>query len=166
MTKKIHKQILHITAFVGAITLAITLCLYSAFYGQAIDKESVIHIKKESTYSDLEAQIRPILRSALHRKAFTYYASRLNLEERFKGGRYLLHKEESVIRIVRKLALGEQTPVKLIIGEARTLPQLAGKLSKQLEADSATLLHTMYNKQIRKNLGYNKDSLIDRKSVV
>ena len=56
--------------------------------------------------------------------------------------------------------LGEQTPINLVIGEARTLPQLAGKISKQIMADSVALLSTMRNSELKATLGYKRDSLI------
>ena len=156
MTKKNLRLPLRIAAMVAGVFIV----LYAAFYGKAVESEKVIYISSTTQYGDIAEELRSSLRSLLHRKAFDFYAKRLNLAERLKAGRYLLAEGESVIRVVRKLALGEQAPVKLVVGEARTLPQLAGKLSKQIEADSATLLRVMYNKQIRKELGYVKDSLV------
>ena len=156
MTKKNLRLPLRVAAMVAGVFIV----LYAAFYGKAVESEKVICISSTTQYGDIAEELRSSLRSLLHRKAFDFYAKRLNLAERLKAGRYLLSEGESVIRVVRKLALGEQTPVKLVVGEARTLPQLAGKLSKQIEADSATLLRVMRNKQIRKELGYVKDSLI------
>lgn len=156
MTKKNKQRLLR-----GALLLvAIFAVLYSAFYGKAVKNETVIYVGAKTPRNEVVEEVRSTLRSSLHRQAFDFYAKRLNLEERMKSGRYAINRGESVIRIVRKLVLGEQTAVKLVIGEARTLPQLAGKLSKQLEADSTTLLRAMRNKQTRKELGYVKDSLI------
>jgi len=160
MTKKFLGQLFRGAALVGGFAAAALIVLYSAFYGKALDKEVVVYITPQSEYSAIIEQLRPSLRSKLHRTAFDFYAKRLNLEGRFRTGRYLFHEGESVIRTVRKLVLGEQSPVKLVVGEARTLPQLAGKLAKQIEADSATLLSAMRNKQLRKELGFVKDSTI------
>lgn len=156
MTKK-NRSILFRLALMG---VAIVAVLYSAFYGKAVESEKVIYIYPTSSQSEIVAEVRSSLRSILHRRAFDHYAKRLNLQERLKGGRYVLREDESVIRIVRKLALGEQTPVNLVIGEARTLPQLAGKIASQIEADSVTLLRAMRNKRIRKELGLVRDSTI------
>ena len=160
MTKKFLGQLFRGAALVGGLAAAALIVLYSAFYGKAIDKEVVVYITPQSEYSAIIEQLQPSLRSNLHRTAFDFYAKRLNLEGRFRTGRYLFQEGESVIRAVRKLVLGEQSPVKLVVGEARTLPQLAGKLAKQIEADSATLLSAMRNKQLRKELGFVNDSTI------
>ena len=154
--KKVLKYILR----VAIVVVCAVLLLYSAFYGKAIDAESVIYINEAMPYSEIIEQLHPALRSKLHQRAFDFYAKRLKLETRYKSGYYVFAKGESVIRTVRRLVLGEQTAVKLVIGEARTLPQLAGKISAQIKADSATLLSTMRNKLTRKELGFVKDSTI------
>ena len=154
------KKFLRLPLRIAAMVVGVAMVLYFAFYGNAIENERVIYVGTTAECDSVVADVRSSLRSRLHRRAFDFYAKRLNLHERIKGGRYILHEGESVIRIVRKLVLGEQSPVKLVVGEARTLPQLAGKLAKQLEADSTTLLLAMRNKQIRKELGLAKDSTI------
>jgi UPF0755 protein len=164
MKKKNHKRLwisLAIIVVLAVIMVPVGRNLYNkAFYGQAIDNEIVVRIDNNTTYDDLKNQIRPSLRSFVHRLAFDIYASRLDLSERYSSGEYTFSKGESVVNIVRKLVLETDKTVKLIVGEARTLPQLAGKLAKQIDADAKSLLETMRNKQIRKELGYVKDSTI------
>ena len=154
--KKVLKYLLRVAAMVAGIVIV----LYSAFYGKAIKNEHVMYIDRTTQYSEVVEQLRPALRSKLHQRAFDFYAKRLNLEKRYKAGYYVFAKGESVIRAVRRLVLGEQTAVKLVVGEARTLPILAGKLAHQIAADSVSLLSAMRNKQIRKELGFVKDSTI------
>lgn len=154
--KKVFKTLF----LMAVVAVGATVLLYSAFYGKAFKNESVIYVDKATQYSQVVEQLHPALRSKLHLRAFDFYAARLNLEGRFRTGYYVFAQDESIIRAVRRLVLGEQTPVKLVVGEARTLPQLAGKLAKQIEADSATLLSAMRNKQLRKELGFIKDSTI------
>lgn len=160
MTKKNLGRLFRIATMVGGFAAAALIVLYSAFYGKAFDNETVVYISSETQYDALIEQLRPSLNSNLQRLAFDFYAKRLDLEKRFRTGRYMFREGESVIRAVRRLALGEQSPVKLVVGEARTLPQLAGKLASQIEADSATLLSAMRNKRLRKELGFVKDSTI------
>ena len=156
MTKKNLKY-----ALVATAVIVVAVALFgSAYYGKALDKEVVILVSEETQCDEITVQIKESMRSLLHRRAFDRYSEKLQLCKRLKRGRYVLSEKESVIRIVRRLVLGEQTPVRLIIGEARTLPQLAGKLAKQLEVDSIILLRAMRNKQIRKELGFVKDSTI------
>lgn len=160
MTKKNLAILFRVAALAGGVAAAIFIILYSAFYGKAVDNEFVVCIGEDTQYSEIETQIRSSLRGNLHRQAFAFYASRLDLDTRFKRGRYAFGDGESVIRVVRRLVLGEQTPVNLVVGEARTLPQLAGKLAAQIEADSVAILLAMRDKGLRKELGMVKDSTI------
>ena len=160
MKKKNIKRLLICISVV--VVLAITSALYvrNIFYGQALDKEIVVKITESTTYAELEGIIRPALRSGIHRKAFDYSAKRVNLKTKFRKGYYTFGKNESVVSIVRTLVNGDRHSTNLIIGEARTLPQLAEKLSTQLKATSTDLLDVMRNEQMRKELGYVKDSTI------
>ena len=156
MTKKILKLLPRLMAMV----IGVAAILYVAFYGNAIDSKRVIYVYSTSLHSEVIKEIRSSLRSILHRRAFDFYAQRLRLNERMKSGRYVLSENECVISIVRKFVLGKQLPMNLVVGEARTLPQLAGKLAKQIEADSLSLLTAMRDKDLRKELGLVKDSTI------
>ena len=160
MSKKNRSKLRSFAIATLLLSVAVGVTGYMAFYGNALTEDTSIYITAKTSYDELDSKIMPNLRSALHRFAFEFYASRLNLKGRINEGYYRFDEGTGVIRMVRRLVLGEQTPVKLVIGEARTLPQLAGKIASQIEADSATLLRTMRNKQLRKELGFVKDSTI------
>ena len=160
MKKKNIKRLLICISGVVVLVIASALYVRNIFYGQALDKEIVVKITESTTYAELEGIIRPALRSGIHRKAFDYSAKRVNLKTKFRKGYYTFGKNESVVSIVRTLVNGDRHSTNLIIGEARTLPQLAEKLSTQLKATSTDLLDVMRNEQMRKELGYVKDSTI------
>ena len=160
MSKKSLKRFARFVVFVmvlGATTLGAG---YYAFYGKAIDNELVVRIGKKSSYADIVGQIRPALRTPLHRLAFDFYAKRLGLERRYDVGYFSFGGDVNVIRIVRKIVLGEQIPVNLVVSGARTLPQLAERLSKQLDVDATTLLAEMRDETLRAEFGFEKDSTI------
>lgn len=160
MSKKSLKRFARFVVFtfvLGALALAAG---YYSFYGKALDGEMVVRIGKRSSYDEIVGQIYPNLRTPLHRLAFDFYAKRLDLERRCQVGNFSFGGDMNVIRIVRKIVLGEQIPVKLVIGSARTLPQLAKNLSRQIDADTASLLATMRDDTLRAELGFVKDSTI------
>ncbi|MBR2352856.1 MAG: endolytic transglycosylase MltG [Alistipes sp.] len=160
MTKNVLTRLFRTAVIVGGVMAAAAITLYSAFYGRAVGSDTTIYIGKADSYEEVVEQLRPALRGGVYRRAFDYYAKRLKLAERLHAGRYCFDEDESVIRVVRRLVLGEQSPVHLVVGSVRTLPQLAGKLAAQIEADSATLLHVMRNKELRRELGLQRDSTI------
>ena len=160
MNSKFFKKILVWILFVGSFVAAALIVTHNSFYGSAIKQNKAVYVTNQTVYSDLAAEIKQNLSNPLKVRAFDFYASHLNLESRIKVGHYILKEDMSVISIVRMLVLGEQTPINLVIGEARTLPQLAGKISKQIMADSAAILGVMRNREVKAELGYKHDSLI------
>ena len=160
MNSKFFKKILVWILFVGSFVAAALIVTHNSFYGSAIKQNKAVYVTNQTVYSDLAAEIKQNLSNPLKVRAFDFYASHLNLESRIKVGHYILKEDMSVISIVRMFVLGEQTPINLVIGEARTLPQLAGKISKQIMADSAAILGVMRNREVKAELGYKRDSLI------
>ncbi len=158
--KKSVKRLLGCGLFLAGLGVVAVALLYSAFMSSAVTDKINIYVGSKTTYGEIEAQLRPNLSSSLHNVAFDLYAARLNLSERFHTGHYEFDKGTSVIRMVRRLVLGEQTPVKLVIRGARTLPQLASRISTQIDADSVAILNAMRDEKIRKELGFVKDSTI------
>lgn len=59
-------------------------------------------------------------------------------------GAYHIKVGMSMGDVIRKIALRQQDPVKLTFIGTRTLPELAGKLSHCIEADSLQILEAMY----------------------
>ena len=141
-----------------AITLAV---VHNAFYGKAIKEPTSVFVDKDTSYK----QLCDIVESAIGNsgakiQAFKFYAAHISLESRYKAGHYRLTEDMSVIRIARVLALGEQAPVRLVVSEARTIPHLAAKLSRHIAADSADIVRTLYNKEVRASHGFRRDSII------
>lgn len=160
MKSKFLKKIFGWGVALGALAAGTLIVAYNAFYGAAITKDSSIFIDNSVQYSDLVGEVKKNIDSPLKSCAFDLYASRLNLDTRLKAGHYTMGQGQSVISVVRMFVLGEQAPVNLVIGEARTLPQLAGKLSKQIMADSTALLSALRNSELKAKYGYKKDSII------
>jgi UPF0755 protein len=161
MSKIFLRRVFRICLLVAGFGTATLIVAYNSFYGNAIEQESSIYINPETSYDQLCHNIENAIgNSAFKVAAFNLYASHINLHNRYKTGHYYLTKGMSVIRIARNLALGEQTPINLIVGGARTIPQLASKLSQQIAADSAKLVELLYDKKIRASHGYVRDSIM------
>ena len=160
MNKKFIRKTHRGTIVIILLCAVILTVARNAFYGNAVSEQNTIYINGDTNYSQVRNAVFFSIESSIKRKAFDIYAKRINLQKRIKAGYYKLEKGQSVIRIARALALGEQSPVNLVISEARTLPQLAGKIASQIECDSLTLLRAMQNRELRASVGYVKDSLI------
>ncbi len=124
------------------------------FHGNAVRAEHDLYVSRRADYAALTDSLMPSLR---HRWAFKVYAKRLNLENRFQPGHYRLRSGMSVKEVVRMLKLGEQMPVRVTVNNVRTPAQLAGKLARQLDADSVSWLETLTNKEVAASVQF--DSL-------
>jgi len=155
---KSYKKIFVVSAAVVAtVALVGFLSVRNAFYGSCIKKDYTLYIYDTMSYANVRAAIAEHIS---HRRAFDAYARRIDLENRFRHGRYVLREGMNVIEVARMIKLGEQTPVRLVIGNARTLGQLAGKIASQIEADSASIAAAMNDATLRGELGFAGDSLM------
>lgn len=127
---------------------------YTAFYGNCVREEQSLYVYRDSDYASIRQMLEPDIR---HRAAFDIYARRINLSDTFRPGHYRLKKGMSVIDVARMLKLGIETPVRVTINNVRTPAELAGKVARQIEADSASLLRAFTNDSLARTVGF--DSL-------
>ncbi len=146
---------------VGIIGLAVVAALAAGTLYYLLFKADCV-VRPGSLYVRSDTDYRTIVDDTLRRHIrymglFKQYARRLKLEGSIKDGHYLLKEGMSVVEVARMLKLGLQTPVRVTINNVRTPAQLAGKLARQLEADSVTLLRTLTSSRLAREVGF--DSL-------
>ena len=81
------------------------------------------------------------------------------IRDRFKPGHYVLEPGMNVVQVARMLKLGLQTPVRVTINNVRTRAQLAGKLARQIEADSATIVAALTDPATARKAGFDSVTL-------
>lgn len=145
-----------VSIFVAAVAAGAILAVIGIvqFKGSAVTKPAELYVSARSSYAQLIDSLMPNIR---HRTAFRLYAERLDLENTFEAGHYELQPGMNVIRIARMLKLGLQTPVRVTINNVRIPAQLAGKLSRQLDADSTAFMQALASKELAREVGF--DSL-------
>ena len=72
--------------------------------------------------------------------SFQRVARKMNYTDKVKSGRYRLTDGMSNIELVRMLRSGRQIPVKVIFNNIRLNTQLAGAVTANIEADSASVM--------------------------
>lgn len=87
---------------------------------------------------------------------FEILAKRLDYVDHIKPGHYILKDGMSNYQLVSMLRSGKQTPVKVVFNNVRTVEQLAGKISQQIEADSVSILNELKNDSCLKAEGFNQ----------
>lgn len=151
MRKKTFLYILSALLLAVAIVLSIG---FVQFKGNAVRAERELFISSRVGYAALCDSLLPALK---HRRAFGIYARRIDLPATFKPGHYVLRPGMNVIEVARMLKLGMQTPVDVTINRVRTPGQLAQKLSRQIDADSASIMRALTSEEVAAGVGF--DSL-------
>lgn len=77
-------------------------------------------------------------------KAFNWLAKKANYDENVHPGRYVLVDGMTNQQLITMLRMGYQTPVKVVFNNMRTVEQLAGRISEQIEADSTSIVDAIY----------------------
>lgn len=139
-----------------AVVLVLGVTGFVQFKGRAVTEQAELFVGSHATYEEVVDSLMPRMR---HRAAFHRYARRINLPETFKAGHYVLKPGMNVIEVARMLKLGLQTPVRVTINNVRTPAQLAGKLARQLDADSAALLRVVTSERVARELGFDSVTL-------
>lgn len=151
MRKKTLLRIILAGVVLGAV---VAVFLLACFKGNAVRGEYELYVGSRSGYAAVEDSLMPHLK---YRAAFRLYARRLDLEHTFKPGHYVLRPGMNVVEVARMLKLGLQTPVRISVNNVRTSAQLARKLARQIDADSASMMRALTSKELAAEVGF--DSL-------
>ena len=79
------------------------------------------------------------------KKAFNWLAKKMHYDENVHPGRYILTDGMTNQQLINMLRMGYQTPVKVIFNNMRSVEQLAGRISEQIEADSLSIITAIQN---------------------
>ena len=130
---------------------AASIAGFMGFKGSAVDAQHSIYVRPTDAYQSIKDSVASHSRNHW---AFDLYAKRLDLENNIKPGHYVMEPGMSVIEVVRMLKLGLQTPVNVTINNVKTPQYLAGKLSKQIMADSTEIVKALTDKATAEKLGF------------
>lgn len=123
------------------------------------EKETYLYIRTGSSYSNVIetlAENHYVKDTA----SFNWLAKKMGYPEHIKPGRYLIEDDMSNRKLLTMLRSGTQKPVKLVFHNIRTVFQLAGVISKQIEADSSDLANILTSKSKAEDYGFTKEAFI------
>ncbi|MFH1118513.1 MAG: endolytic transglycosylase MltG [Bacteroidota bacterium] len=95
----------------------------------------------------------------INRKSFELIARLKKYERIIKPGRYKITRGMGNLELVNMLRGGRQEPVQVIFNNIRSADQLAGRISKQIEADSLSIFRLLNDTGYLDSLGVTKNSL-------
>ena len=109
------------------------------------DEKAFLCISDSSTYSDVTSLLEKEAR-VFNMSSFKQVSRMLRYGATIHSGRYALKSGMNNFQLIRLLRSGRQTPVNLTFNNIRTKEQLAGRLGKQLMADSTSILNLLNDK--------------------
>lgn len=138
------------------LVLALFGYAYSILYmGNVVKENYELKIKSNTSYDALKEQLTKdgVLKNISN---FDLVSSLMNYKKNeIPSGRYLIRKGMSNRKLISKLRSGDQDALDLTFNNVRTIQELAGALSKQLESDSLTLLSAFINEKTLQEKGLN-----------
>jgi UPF0755 protein len=156
------KKVLYFLAGAGVFFLIILFILYRYLFGIGIKTEKngqFIYIPTGSSYE----QVMDTLESKLlisNPPVLKWIAKKKKYPSLIKPGRYLIDNNLSYNGLINLLRSGKQTPVHITFNNVRTLNQLAGKIGKQIEADSSEIISFLANGSNYSSDGFKKETII------
>lgn len=122
------------------------------------DEEQYIYIRENDSFTDLTNQLKAA--GLKNTETFQMAARLMKYDARIKTGRYKIGNSMSNDRLIRKLRSGDQDPVRLTFNNIRTKEQLAGRLSRQIMADSLSILNLLNDTDFLASHGLNKETAV------
>ncbi|HSP40813.1 MAG TPA: endolytic transglycosylase MltG [Gillisia sp.] len=141
------KRILLIIALIGLVVLGIfSYQIYNNIFESNTTFKSdqvTVYIPTGATYSVVLDSLRPHLKDM---ESFDAVARKKDYPARVKTGKYVIEKNSNNNTITNVLRTGNK-PVQVVFNNQERLENLAGRISTQIEADSASILEAMRDSQ-------------------
>ncbi len=121
--------------------------------------ETYFYIKTGYTFTDV---VNALYEQGIiqNRNTFSWVAERKKYHTAVKPGKYRLKQGMSNNELINLLRSGEQEPVKVTFITTRTKEQLAGKVARNIEADSLGILTRLNDADFCRQYGMNTTSII------
>ena len=136
--------IIVVIAAIAAVYINNYLYITKPIIKTADGKDVSLYIPTGSDYQSVKNEI-VALNVLKSKRAFDWLARRLKYDENVHPGRYVLTDGMTNQQLINMLRMGYQTPVKVVFNNMRTVEQLAGRISEQIEADSTSIITEIYN---------------------
>jgi len=144
-----------------AILVFVSLCIsFSYFYSRVFSPNLIIegksseyiYIKSSDSFEDVLNQLsnRGMLKN---RESFIWLSSFMDYQKKVKPGRYKVKDGMTNRELVAILRSGKQEPVRITFQNIRTKQALAGKVGRNLEADSSSIMEILNDNKILERYG-------------
>lgn len=147
------KQTIIILSIVAVILISGIVCGFSLLNKKVRNNESVsLYIYPSENYEKVLEKLEKNGVIEKNEIAFSIFSKIKKLENNIKSGHYVIEPKTSQVDLVRTLANGLQTPVKLVINKVRLKQDFAKKIANQLMLSENDILLAIDNRENSQNL--------------
>ncbi|KAF2079244.1 endolytic transglycosylase MltG [Flavobacterium sharifuzzamanii] len=118
------------------------------------EKEVYVYVPTDANYADVKKILAPYIKNFDN---FEMVAEKRDYPENVKSGRFLLKKDMNNIDLVR--AMRSNIPVKLVFNNQERLENFAGRIGKEIEADSLSLMKAIKDSTFLAANGFNEENV-------
>jgi UPF0755 protein len=157
-----YKKLIYLLSF---LLLVIIICIYLVYrllFGLNIKtggEKVTLFIPEGATYRQAMDTIETNL-TIINPKTLLWIAEKKHYPAMIKPGRYVIGGEISYTGLINLLRTGRQTPVKVTFNNIRTLNELAGKIGKQISADSSQIMDYLSEPANYSGDGFTRENVI------
>ncbi|WP_111683017.1 endolytic transglycosylase MltG [Winogradskyella tangerina] len=149
------KKILWAIALIGLVIFGvIAYYIYGAMFQpntKFTTDEAYIYVPTGANYTQVRNQLEPLLDDM---DSFDALASQKKYTSNVKAGRFMISKGMNNNDIINSIR-SKNLPIKVSFNNQHNLEDLAGRISKQIEADSLSLLEAMTDEDFLSENGFN-----------
>nr|WP_320120291.1 endolytic transglycosylase MltG [uncultured Marinifilum sp.] len=143
----------------GSILLNLYMKIFSSNVDLGKEQSKFIYI---STRANQDSVLKIFEKNRMIRNtnSLEWVMNKKNYARHIHAGRYQIKNGMCNNDLVNLLRSGAQVPIKLTFNNTRTLEDFAGKIARQIEADSISLLACLKNKELIAKYGFKPETVI------
>lgn len=146
------KKIAILFGIIALIGLVYGYGLYTRVYGSNVLETTYLYIPTGTEFEELLPLIEPYVKNS---KGFVWVAEKKNYPNKIRAGKFKIYEGMSNEELVNHLRGGKQETVTLTFNNQDSFENLAGRIAAQIEADSLSVLNTLYEKEFQQKNGFN-----------
>jgi len=154
---KLNKLIIVIFAIAFVAVGLYGYRLFNYIFEENVKSPGSITIPYDASFEQVLDSLRKMDILA-NEKAFKWVAKKKDYPAFIKPGKYVFDKGMNSNSLVNMLKAGNQKPITITFNNLRFMEDLAGKVSKYIEPDSADLIAYLDSSTIMKEYGFDKPS--------
>ncbi len=160
MLKGLRKLVLFLLASI--LLISFSFYTYQMVYTPNVlvgKEDRIIVIPEGATFESVQKQLHEgqYVQDLI---SFSFLSKLMEYDENIKSGRFTLRSNMNNLSAIRYLRLGLQEPVKVTFNNVRLIPDLAEKITRNLEMEPQEFEAALIKFSMNNTYGFNKDNVL------